>query len=325
MTGIYWHPVLAARALKSAPVRVLLHDVPLVLFRSGNAIHCLKDICPHRFAPLSQGRVVGGAIECPYHGWQFDGTGRCTKIPLHDGEPPQRFVSAYAAQERHGLIFVTQDAGKAEPLHEPSWDHQPFVRSVMHVECESLLADAVENVLDPIHTLFVHRGLLRGEGSRKSPLEIRAAVRNRVLEIDFTGEEGQDGLLSRLLEGERTRSCSTFRMPGVVELMYHGRGKLNLVTTLYFTRCEGQRYKGFALMTGPNCFGSGYLKALLFVPIMKKVIAQDRRIMGASYANWKAFGEPLPARSPLDVFRPGIEAVIDGIDTLPEQRLILEI
>jgi len=325
VTGIYWHPVLAAKALKTAPVRVLLQDVPLVLFRSGNAIHCLKDICPHRFAPLSQGRIVEGTIECPYHGWRFDGTGRCTKIPLHNGEPPQRFAAAYAAQERHGLIFVTEDARRAQPLHDPTWDHQPFVRSIMEIECESMLADAVENVLDPIHTLFVHRGLLRGNGQRKSPLEIRAEVRNCVLEIDFAGEEGQDGLLSRLLEGERTKSCSTFRMPGVVELKYYGRDKLNLVTTLYFTRQQGDRYKGFALMTGPNRFGSGYLKALLFVPIMKKVIAQDRDIMGAAYANWKAFAEPLPAKSPLDIFRPGIEAVINGQETLPQQRLVLKL
>ncbi len=88
---------------------------------------------------------------------------------------------------------------------------------------------------------------------------------------------------------------------------------------------KGQRYKGFALMTGPNRFGSGYLKALLFVPIMKKVIAQDRDIMGASYANWKAFGQPQPAESPLDVFRPGIEAVIAGQASLPERRLVLDI
>ena len=41
------------------------------------------DACPHRLAPLSQGRVdaATGCLECPYHGWQFDSTGACTKIP----------------------------------------------------------------------------------------------------------------------------------------------------------------------------------------------------------------------------------------------------
>ena len=43
----------------------------------------LRDICPHRLAPLSQGRVDSktGCIECPYHGWQFTENGTCSNIP----------------------------------------------------------------------------------------------------------------------------------------------------------------------------------------------------------------------------------------------------
>jgi phenylpropionate dioxygenase-like ring-hydroxylating dioxygenase large terminal subunit len=40
------------------------------------------DECPHRLAPLSEGRVVDGGLECPYHGWQFEGAGGgCVAIP----------------------------------------------------------------------------------------------------------------------------------------------------------------------------------------------------------------------------------------------------
>lgn len=39
-----------------------------------------------------------------------------------------------------------------------------------------LWADAVENVLDPIHTLFVHKGLIRGEGKQTSKVTISAGV-----------------------------------------------------------------------------------------------------------------------------------------------------
>ena len=98
MSAVYWHPVLTAKALKTKPVRVVLEGVPLVLFRTSEGVACLKDICPHRFAPLSMGRIVENSIECPYHGWRFDGGGRCTKIPLHEGETPRRYGSCYAAQ-----------------------------------------------------------------------------------------------------------------------------------------------------------------------------------------------------------------------------------
>ncbi len=30
--------------------------------------HCVEDVCPHRLAPLSEGRVEGDALMCSYHG-----------------------------------------------------------------------------------------------------------------------------------------------------------------------------------------------------------------------------------------------------------------
>ena len=46
----------------------------------------VEDICPHRKAPLSQGRVTSetGNLECPYHGWQFNTSGSCMLIPQLD-------------------------------------------------------------------------------------------------------------------------------------------------------------------------------------------------------------------------------------------------
>lgn len=45
------------------------------------------DECPHRLAPLSEGRVVDGSLECPYHGWQFEGAGGgCVAIPQLESE-----------------------------------------------------------------------------------------------------------------------------------------------------------------------------------------------------------------------------------------------
>lgn len=323
----HWRPVLASRYLRRKPKRIFLEDRALVLFRGPNGIACLSDMCPHRYAPLSSGRIVDDTIECPYHGWRFDCSGTCVDIPLHDGPLPRRFVPAFAVRESHGLIFVTEDPDTAAPIHLPTWDDQGFVRTIMQNDVECTLEEVVENTLDPIHTLFVHRGLLRGARRGRSRLDIGISVNDGVLEATFDGEEGQDGLLSRLLEGERCRSLATFRMPGVVELLYWGPKNLNLVTTLYFTRLEGSRYRGFAVMTGPNRFGEGYLKALIFIAIMRLVIRQDCNLMTSSIRNRDRFGCPPPARSPLDFFGPAIDAVIAG-RPLPEgapTRLSLEI
>ncbi|HYN84075.1 MAG TPA: Rieske 2Fe-2S domain-containing protein [Pyrinomonadaceae bacterium] len=74
----FFHPVLPARKLKDKPVRVVLDGRAHALFRdSRGRAAALLDRCPHRFAPLSAGRVrPDGRLACPYHGWNFDAEGR---------------------------------------------------------------------------------------------------------------------------------------------------------------------------------------------------------------------------------------------------------
>src|SRR3712207_1700296 len=74
----FFHPVLAASALRKKPVRVEVAGRAYVLFRDGSGqAAALADVCPHRFAPLSKGRVrPDGRLECPYHGWNFDAAGQ---------------------------------------------------------------------------------------------------------------------------------------------------------------------------------------------------------------------------------------------------------
>ncbi|KAL6745255.1 Rieske [2Fe-2S] iron-sulfur domain-containing protein, partial [Haematococcus lacustris] len=55
----------------------------LVVWRDGsNTWRAFQDMCPHRLAPLSEGRVeADGSLLCAYHAWRFDGSGACTAIP----------------------------------------------------------------------------------------------------------------------------------------------------------------------------------------------------------------------------------------------------
>ncbi|CAI0403649.1 unnamed protein product [Linum tenue] len=47
-----------------------------------NAWKVFDDMCPHRLAPLSEGRIDRwGSLQCSYHGWCFDGSGSCQLIP----------------------------------------------------------------------------------------------------------------------------------------------------------------------------------------------------------------------------------------------------
>ena len=322
MSEHYWHPVLRSKTLKQKPVRVTLHGQNLVVFRTQTGLACLNDMCPHRAASFSKGEVIGDNVVCPYHGWQFNQKGHCTSIPLHNGAVPARRVPSYDICEQDGLIYITKDASKARPVPAAVWDHQPRVQRLLENTATTTLADAVENVLDPIHTFFVHKGLIRGASGQPTQVRISTRIENGDLVMRFDGEEQQNGLLSRLLEGPRSHAIGRFSMPGVVDLEYWGPERLNLVTTLYFTQEHELQYKGFARMTGPKQYGFGYLKTLLFLPIMQKVISQDLVIMKNATENWVAAGRPAYAVSPLDFIRPYIDYVINPVGPIPAPREI---
>jgi nitrite reductase/ring-hydroxylating ferredoxin subunit len=51
--------------------RVELAGIPVLLYRDGDAIHAVSAVCTHRGAPLDEGSVADGCVECPWHGSAF--------------------------------------------------------------------------------------------------------------------------------------------------------------------------------------------------------------------------------------------------------------
>lgn len=128
-------PVVRSHELRRAPLRVVAEGAAVVLFRDheGRAA-ALLDRCPHRFAPLSAGRIrPDGRIACPYHGWSFDRDG-CGRSPSE----PERVdcdTVAFRVREEGGMIFVAppprplatsdDDATSARAAPEATWISRP--------------------------------------------------------------------------------------------------------------------------------------------------------------------------------------------------------
>ena len=70
----FWYVAEQSENLSDQPIRKKMLGQIFVLFRdeSGKA-QCLSDVCIHRGGSLSAGKIAGNCIQCPYHGWQFDG------------------------------------------------------------------------------------------------------------------------------------------------------------------------------------------------------------------------------------------------------------
>jgi phenylpropionate dioxygenase-like ring-hydroxylating dioxygenase large terminal subunit len=153
--------------------RIKLCGLDYVLFRDGaGKAHCLSDVCIHRGASLGGGQVVEGAIECPYHGWRFNGAGKCVRIPSLGKEAaisPRAKVDSYPTLERYGWIWVfLGDAPEAErpPLPDFAEWEAPGWRSIRgDHRWNANYARIVENGIDPSHAAFVHPSF----GDREKP------------------------------------------------------------------------------------------------------------------------------------------------------------
>lgn len=305
-----WYPVARVQDIGIRPLRKVFQGTPIVLFRANGKISALHDRCPHRSARLSDGKVVGGDIECPYHGWRFDGTGVCTAIPLHEGKLPRRLVPALQAVESAGLIFLRSGSKGARLPHIPFWSGPPSLRIVIPMQTRTTLVDLAENAFEPIHSLFVHRHLSRSLSGNRTNVKVKLFGADDRVEMTMEGEQKQNGWMSRLLEGQRSINKSALIAPGIMEVQYWSNDKLSLAATLYFTPTEHNIQSGYMVVQAPRAFGLGYLKALIFYPMLRTLLHQDKIMLRSTQANWEDFGKPAHANSPLDFLRIHVEAVL---------------
>jgi len=160
----FWYPALQASKLTDEPRRVRMLGQDFVLFRdTDRQAHCLANTCSHRGGSLAGGKIKGDCIQCPYHGWEFDGEGRCTKIPSlgKDASIPARTrVDAYPVQEKYGLVFAflgDLPEGERPPILEiPEFESEDWRATWMEYEVPFNFERSVENGLDPAHNEFVH-------------------------------------------------------------------------------------------------------------------------------------------------------------------------
>jgi phenylpropionate dioxygenase-like ring-hydroxylating dioxygenase large terminal subunit len=186
-----WYVACAADELEeSRPkgVRVLGEDV--VLWKTGGQVMAWKDLCIHRGTKLSLGTVKEGCIVCPYHGWEYDQSGQCTRIPANPGRaiPKKARAFPYAAREKYGVVWIClgEPAGDIPEMQVPA-DYDPaWSVSASDHPLRAKAPRIIENYLDFSHLPFLHGGFL-GDPDRP---EIE----------DYTVEKTEDGLVARGLK-----------------------------------------------------------------------------------------------------------------------------
>ncbi len=155
-----------------------LFGEPVLIYRTTNGSPvAMLDRCPHRFAPLSRGRINGDFVECGYHGLQFDGTGACVLNPHGNHVIPKAArVRGFPLVERHGILWIWPgEPERADSAAIPDYGY--LVEKTRKTVYGAMLVKAnyeliIDNLMDASHTQYVHMDLLGTDAFARSKHEV---------------------------------------------------------------------------------------------------------------------------------------------------------
>ena len=215
----HWFPILRSSGLGDAPVRIKRFGMMLAVWRdSAGRPNVVQDRCPHRGASLSLGKIGDDSLSCPYHGWTFDRTGSCIDIPFGDEQDDRRAtimrrttIQAYPAEDRAGYIWAFYGpVADVKPLsivpyelEDPRWSlfQQEYV-------WDTNWLNILDNILDPVHALFVHVGVAT---------QLRRAKLSQFEVEDF--DEGFHLSKRGMLDGKMAEETpAEFRLPSLFRI-----------------------------------------------------------------------------------------------------------
>lgn len=218
----HWYPLaFSAVSDRERPHRLELMGEQLVLWYDGARWRAMGDVCPHRRAPLSEGRVdEQGRIECPYHGWAFEGeSGRCEAIPQAEGGGDPVMLArcggmAYPTAEKQGIIWVWGEPiapGKPHPPHSliptcDALDDERFVWIDVSRDMPYSADMLLENVLDSSHVPFTHHNTI---SKRENAIPLKVRLTTAVAPNGFEGEQEAPPVFT----GRATERTTVFRAP----------------------------------------------------------------------------------------------------------------
>jgi len=238
-----WYFALPGASLKRGKFtpRTIMGEPMLIGRDADGQVFALRDVCPHRGMPLSEGRFDGREVECCYHGWRFDPRGRCTAIPwLVDGseiDVARIKVHRFPAREQLGNIWVyVGDPDRSDealpelpPLPGIGVRH-PNLSVEMVFDCH--VDQAVIGLMDPAHGPFVH-GAWWWRPNREMQVKEKAF---EPAPLGFRMKRHKPASNSRayfLFLGGQPETEITFRLPGVrVEHVHAGRYDLVQMTAV---------------------------------------------------------------------------------------------
>ncbi len=167
-----WYVVMESNEVGNRPMGVTRLGEQLVFWRDQAGKVCAAvDCCPHRGVALSAGAIENEHLQCPFHGFEFDSTGKCVLIPANgrNGVVPNAMrLRTYPTYEAHGFIWIWWGNQVPADLPAPEFFDNlddSFAYGSAHDPWNAHYSRVIENQLDVVHLPFIHRNTI-GRGNR---------------------------------------------------------------------------------------------------------------------------------------------------------------
>jgi phenylpropionate dioxygenase-like ring-hydroxylating dioxygenase large terminal subunit len=279
-----WYAVLESDEVPvGRPLGVRRLGESLVFWRDGDGrLSVMADRCPHRSSQLSLGHVVDGRIQCPFHGFEFDGDGACRLIPANgrNAQVPKIFqCRVYPSREMHGFAWLWHGQPRREYPPVPWFpDLGGFQYATTRKAWDVDLTRAVEGLLDVSHLPFVHsrtigrerKTLVNGPYTTLVDDTIRIWVTNQP-------DEGLPAVKPTQMAPPEGDAMLEFRFPNVWQIRISGQFRIvNVIAPVDEGRCLIY-LRSYAKLGLPPALGRLMLR--VGNVLNRRVLAEDYRVI----------------------------------------------
>ncbi len=224
----FWYIAAESKDVKGdRPFATQIMDEWIVLFRDADGkASALRDNCIHRCARLSKGTVKNGRLECPYHGWTYNGRGHVVSVPSEGQEKTGssgRKTVSYPVTEIDHYIYVRLNRDVAvehPPFRIPEYGKKGWKTIRLVNRFENNVTNCAENFVDIPHTVSVHPKIFRVAKNEK----IQATVTRKegTVFVRYLNEKTNLGFFSWFLNPDKKEIVHTdaFYMPNITSVRY---------------------------------------------------------------------------------------------------------
>lgn len=265
-----WYVVAeSSQIIKNQPYKITVWNKPYVIWKTDEGkFHALDDVCPHRGAALSAGKIVADRVMCPYHGYEFSHTGNLTIVPGMCFQPSLVHNSArFPIVERDGWIYLNTNqipwfATEAQ-MHilnsdlfvEPEAADPTMSVVYLNTVFNTFARVVSENSLDIMHIAYVHTF---GNEERPAPTyeDPPKQIAPGHWRTSYLYESGKKSMVYKIFNIHKIDIDNEFSLPhttiarvkfgdGLVNTVVTAACPINNTTTKLFVKTYRNFFRGF--------------------------------------------------------------------------------